>query len=511
MLLVAALLFLASAEPRTSVVQGSLQGETLEAGVSVYRGVPYAQPPVGALRWREPRPAQAWQGVRPATAFAPACTQIGVSMRGEAPTPNDEDCLYLNVWTPARSDTARLPVIVWIPGGGFVNGSTAAPVYDGANLARRGAVVVTVGYRLGVMGFLAHPDLTAESGQGGSGNYGLLDQIAALEWVRDNIEAFGGDPTNITLAGQSAGATSVSILMASPRAQGLFHKAIGQSGGLFEPAVLAPHYQLGAAEAEGQAFADSLGVHSLGELRSLPAEKLVETTTNRRSHPVIEPRVIPLEPFEVFKAGQQAGVPLLVGFNADEARSIAQFSDVTDLDAEVRRRWGRLPPALLDPYRDIPSGDALAAFERDLRFGWDIWTWARLQAASGQPTYLYRFERIPPAPATTFEADWRAGHFVDLWYMFDNLDQRDWNWSAQDQALADAMADAWVRFASNGNPGHAGLPDWPAVRGKTGPTMILDASPHVADQPGLSALETFDLVYGALRGARVQPTAASGD
>ena len=267
MLLFAALLHLAVADPTVDVAQGRLRGADAGGDVAVFRGVPYARPPLGDLRWRDPLPPEPWSGVRDAVEFAPACSQIGVSMPGEPQTPTGEDCLYLNVWAPEGPPDAPLPVIVWVPGGGFVNGSTAAPVYDGANLARRDVIVVTVGYRLGIMGFLAHSELTAESAQGGSGNYGLMDQIAALEWVQANISAFGGDPDNVTLAGQSAGATSVSILMASPRARGLFDRAIGQSGGLFEPIALAPHYRLPAAEADGAAFLQSVGAASIADLR----------------------------------------------------------------------------------------------------------------------------------------------------------------------------------------------------------------------------------------------------
>ena len=519
MLLLAALLHLtvadqtAAAGPTVHVAQGELRGMALEDGGSVFRGVPYARPPVGDLRWRDPLPPEAWSGVRAADAFAPACMQTGVSMPGEPPTPTSEDCLYLNVWAPARANGESLPVIVWIPGGGFVNGSTAAPVYDGAALARRGAVVVTVSYRLGLLGFLAHPELTAEAGGSGSGNYGLMDQVAALEWVRANAAAFGGDPDNVTIAGQSAGATSVSILMAAARAQGLFHRAIGQSGGLFEPIALAPRYLLPAAEVEGTEFAASLGATTLQDLRRLPADRITAAPENRRAHPTIEPRLLPRPPFEVFQAGEQAQVPLLIGFNADEARALAPFDAVSDLEAEAARRWGSLPPALLAPYRGMAPGDGLAAFERDLRFGWDIWRWARLQADGGQPTFLYRFDHVPPAPADATEAAWRAGHFVELWYMFDNLDQRPWPWTPEDRALADFMVDAWVRFAATGDPNGPGETAWPAFQGPGGPVLILDERPRTGDLPGVAALRVFDQVYDSLRppAAAMQPAAPSGD
>lgn len=517
MLFLAAALHLMAADPAAApvvhVAQGELAGQTLEDGGAVFRGVPYARPPVGDLRWRDPLPPEAWTGTRAADTFAPACMQTGVSMPGEPPTPVSEDCLYLNVWAPEGAESGGLPVIVWIPGGGWVNGSTAAPVYDGANLARHGAVVVTVAYRLGLLGFLAHPDLTAETDGAGSGNYGLMDQVAALEWVRDNIAAFGGDPANVTIAGQSAGATSVSILMAAPRARGLFHRAIAQSGGLFEPIALAPRYRLSASEAEGVAFAATLGVEGVTALRRISADQITAASENRRAHPTLESRLLPRPPFDVFRAGAQARVPLLLGFNADEARSLGRFDAVTDLDAEVRRRWGALPPALLEPYRDQPPAEGMAAFERDLRFGWDIWRWARLQADSGSPAWLYRFERTPPTPDDAVEAGWRAAHFVELWYMFDNLDQRPWAWTEDDHRLADLMAGTWVRFARTGDPNPPGNAVWPAFTGPSGPVLRLDATPRVGDLPGVEALEAFDRVYDSLRTPEppMQPGPRPGD
>ncbi len=250
---------------RSGLVEGKLSGDLV-----VYKGIPFAAPPVGALRWRPPQPPVAWRDVRKADTFAPACMQTGVSMPGEAPPRTSEDCLYLNVWAPAHGTSHA--VMVWIYGGGFSNGSAAMPLYWGDELARKGIVVVTFGYRLGPFGFLASPELTKESPFHSSGNYGLMDQIAALEWVRDNIAAFGGDPARVTIAGQSAGAASVSILLASPLANGLFRGAIAESGGMFEPMQLAPGYLLANAEHDGEAFAKELGATSLARLRALPAD-----------------------------------------------------------------------------------------------------------------------------------------------------------------------------------------------------------------------------------------------
>ena len=273
-------------------------------------------------------------------------------MPGEAPPTTSEDCLYLNVWAPAQA--RNLPVIVWIYGGGFFNGSASMPLYWGDQLARQGAIVITFGYRVGPFGFLAHPELTTESPYHSSGNYGLLDQIAALKWVGSNIAAFGGDPGRVTIAGQSAGAASVSILMVSPLAKGLFRRAIAESGGMFEPMQIAPGYQLANAERDGEAYARSVGATSLAELRALPALALLTGRAGEISHPVVEPHLLPRSPYDVFAAGEQNDAPILIGSNADEARSL-----ITDLatvraatfETDIAKRWGALPPSCWRPTR----------------------------------------------------------------------------------------------------------------------------------------------------------------
>jgi para-nitrobenzyl esterase len=255
---------------RVHTASGTISG-LRDGGLNVYKGIPFAAPPVGELRWRAPAPVASWSGVRKADDFAPACMQTGVSMPGEKPPKVSEDCLYLNIWTPTKRAAQRVPVIVWIYGGGYINGSSSMPLYWGDRLAHKGVVVVTIAYRLGPLGFLALPELTRESPHHSSGNYGLMDQIAALQWVQKNIAVFGGDPSRVTIAGQSSGSISVSILMASPLAEGLFHRAIGESGGLFEPVQLAPKYLLANAELDGEKYAASLGATTLAQLRSLPA------------------------------------------------------------------------------------------------------------------------------------------------------------------------------------------------------------------------------------------------
>lgn len=473
-------------------------------GVGAWLGLAYAAPPVGPLRWRPPQPAQAWSGVRPAARIAPACPQHGVSMPGETPPATSEDCLYLNVWAPVRHRGA-LPVIVWIHGGGYANGATAMPLYAGDRLARRGAVVVSLAYRLGPLGFLAHPELSAESGRACSGNYGLMDQVAALAWVRRNIRAFGGDPDRVTIAGQSAGAMSVSLLMASPQATGLFRRAIGQSGGVFEPLQLAPGYQLPQAEKDGLAYAQALGASSLAALRALPADRLLGDQADRVTHPVIEPCVLPRAPWEVFAAHQQNRADLLVGYNAEEARSLSDIAGVraASFAQDITRTFGPLPPPLLQAYSFATDTEARRArrdFERDLRFGWDMWAWARLAAAEGQGVWFYRFGQRPPFPPGSVRGGWGASHFAELWYMFDHLDQEPWAWSAGDRRLAAAMAGYWVNFARSGDPNGPGLPPWPRFIGDAGPTQTLADPITTGDNPDLKGLRAFDQVYSALRG-----------
>jgi para-nitrobenzyl esterase len=493
----------ASAKP-VMTQSGWVEGVTV-GPLNTYLGVSFAEAPVGDLRWRAPSPAKPWRGVRAAKAFAPACMQTGVSMPGETPPTISEDRLYLNIWAPARA--SGLPVIVWIYGGGFSNGSAAMPLYRGDMLARQGVVVVTFGYRLGPFGFLAHPELTAESPAHASGNYGLLDQVAALEWVRHNLAAFGGDPARVTIAGQSAGANSVSILMASPAAKGLFQRAIAESGGMFEPIRLAPGYQMANAEREGVAYASSIGAQSLAELRALPAPALLKGEAGRISHPVIGPYVMPRPPYDVFAAGEQNDAPILIGSNADEARAlIPDLAGVkaATFDADIARTWGPLPATLLAGYPHATDAEAVRGrldFERDLRFGWDMWAWASLQAARGKSAaYYYHFAQQPPFPKDSVRDGWGASHFAELWYVFDHLDQEPWPWTAADRTLAGIMSGYWVNFARSGDPNGDGLPDWPRFTTEDERMLYLEGAIHAGPVADLKTLRVFDAVYGHVRG-----------
>lgn len=493
----------ADTRPIAPTESGRIAG-TREGGVNIYRGVPYAAPPLGELRWRRPQAAPAWDGVREAQAFAPACVQSGLSMPGEVLDATSEDCLYLNIWAPAAA--RDLPVLIWIHGGAYSNGSASMPLYWGDELARRGIVVVTIAYRLGPLGFLAHPELSAENEHASSGNYGLMDQIAALQWVRRNIAAFGGDPDQVTIAGQSSGATSVNLLMASPAAADLFHRAIGQSGGMFEPLQLAPGYALANAEREGAAYGEDLGASSIAQLRALPAARLLEARARSGWHPVVEPTILPRSPYEVFAAGEQNGAALLVGYNADEGASLADLSAVRaeTYAADIARAWGPLPAPLIDAYphaTDTEARAARGAFERDLRFGWNITTWARLAAEHGdRPVYLYYFTHEPPFPAGSAYEGWGAAHFAELWYMSGHLRQEDWSWTEADRSLAEHMTGYWVNFVKTGDPNGTSLTHWPRFSvSQEGSALYLGGEIDAGPTPNAEALSVFDAVYEHVR------------
>jgi para-nitrobenzyl esterase len=480
-----------------------------EGGIIVYEGIPYAAPPLGDLRWRPPSPAEPWAGTRKAATFAPACMQEGVSMPGETPPSVSEDCLYLNIWAPRSSGRTLLPVIVWIYGGGYRNGSASMPLYWGDRLAKRGVIVVTVAYRLGPLGFLALPELTRESSHRSSGNYGLMDQIAALEWIQRNIAAFGGDRNRVTIAGQSSGAISVSILMASPRARGLFQRAIGESGGLFEPLQLAPNYLLANAERDGEKYAASLGANSLRELRQLPAANLLGgANAGGVTHPVIEPYVLPVSPYDAFASGRQNDVPVLIGSNAEEARSLTDVANVRSatFNEGITASFGVLPPAIMAAYPHATDAEAQQArldLERDLRFGWDMWAWARLQAATGKHrVYYYSFRQKPPFPAGSVYAGWGASHFAELWYVFDHLNQAPWRWRIEDRKLAEQMSSYWTNFAAAGDPNGSALPFWPAYTLEDGRVLYLGDPIIARGVANIGSLTVLDTVYSSVRGKK---------
>jgi para-nitrobenzyl esterase len=446
-----------------------------ESSVSVYKGIPFAAAPTGERRWRAPQPPASWQGVRGATGFGSVCPQ---NVRN-GPAAVDEDCLSLNVWTAAATERDKLPVFVWIHGGRFIFGSGSQPLFDGEGLARKGLVVVTLNYRLGVFGFLATPELSRESGHGASGNYALLDQIAALQWVRRNIAAFGGDPGRVTIAGQSAGSASVLMLVDSPLAKGLFHRAIAESGARFahDPEIsgLATSYRtLEGAEQAGVEYAAAHGAHSLAELRGLPADKLLDgNNANDESYygkpplfrPVVDGWVVPLNYSQTFAQGRQHDVPILSGNNLDESGAAPRPSvKLTDFVAAARMKYGALAADFLRLYvasNDEQAGEAANAAAREsARVSTYLWSldWKR---HARSPAYTYFWTHAPPGP----DRDRRgAYHESEINYVFDNLYATDRPWTEDDRRIAATMSSYWVNFARTGNPNGNGLPDWPAAR-----------------------------------------------
>jgi len=463
----------AIAGPVAKIDSGGIEGASLGA-VSVFRGVPFAAPPVGDLRWREPQPVAPWPATRQATSFGPRCMQLPrfSDMMFRSPAPS-EDCLYLNVWTPAKLDRAsreKLPVLVYVYGGGFEAGDSSEKRYDGAAMAARGIVVVTMNYRLGVFGSLAHPELTAGSPHHASGNYGLLDQVAALAWVRRNIAAFGGDPNHITIGGESAGSMSVSGLMASPLSRGLIAGAIGESGGLMQK--FSPH-MLADAERKGAAFAQSIGAPTLAALRAMPADQLLaaqDKANDLSSDPIIDGYFLTEPPSVTFGSGNAARVPLLVGSNSQEAAGTAVFGDgpptVAAYRAGLTRVLGDKADAVFALYPVTTDADVLpmaTALASDDFLALPTWKWFDLQRQAGAPTYYYYYAHVRPRflldPGS--KAGWGALHSAEIEYALGNLDVNPiYAWTEDDRKVSATMSAYWANFIKTGNPNGPGLPVW---------------------------------------------------
>ena len=475
---------------------GLVQGVS-EHHLTVYRGVPFAAPPVGDLRWRAPQAHERWEGVRPATAFGRDPFQ------GNGGAQVGEDCLYLNVWTPAKRATERFPVLVWIYGGAFSFGSTSTPIHNGEYLAQKGVVLVSINYRVGTLGFLAHPDLSAESPRHVSGNYGLLDQIAGLRWVQRNIAAFGGDPSKVTIFGESAGGISVSMLCASPEAKGLFRAAISQSGGSFGPTRPTTYpwenmRSLASAEKAGVAYAARAGVSSIADLRKLPPEKLPAGWDSGAAWPIVDAWVIPDDQYRLYEQGQYNDVAILIGYNSDEGLSFAHEKTPAEYVASTRLRYGPFADRLLAAY---PAGaDRVPKTARDLMrdaaFGWPTWSWARLQSRTGHSkVFLYYFDQHPERAADAPGADQGMPHGVDVPYVFKTLGRNDPALTPGDYALSELVATYWTNFAKFGDPNGEGLPVWPLFSEKQPRVMRFHNTATVGPVPSEESLRELDAYY----------------
>lgn len=460
---------------------GLLQGVPgKHTSVRVFKGVPFAAPPVGDLRWRAPRKPAAWQGIRNASQFSSACTQTILHERKPwtrefmAHDTVSEDCLYLNIWTPASTPGAKLPVFVFIHGGAFTEGSGSVPVYDGEGLARKGLVMVTINYRLGLFGFFTHPELTKESDHNGSGNYGLLDCVAALEWIGANIAAFGGDPARVTIAGQSAGSMAVHALVASPLAKGLFHRAVAESGG---SSVGGFSRGLPDAEQDGLRFAGQKGASSLAALRAMTPAQLATTT---RFGLVIDGYLLPAPIDQIVAEGKQSDVPFITGANADEGG--ASPNPKVTLEAfriTAQQRFGDDAPEFLKLYPTTSDEEAAAAQNQAARDQQrtSIYNWTQVRSrTSKSKLYTYFWNHAMPGPDV---ARFGAFHTSEVPYALNTLYMSDRPFAPIDHKIADTVSSYWANFAKTGNPNAKGLPAWPAVTERSASTM------QIGDQTGL--------------------------
>jgi para-nitrobenzyl esterase len=489
-------------------VEGAL---TNKDQIRAFKGIPFAAPPVGNLRWQPPQPAASWKGIRPAKDFGSHCIQSSgyPDMIFHDPGPS-EDCLTLNVWTPANAKPGSLPVMVWIYGGGFASGGTSESRQDGQFLATRNVVVVSMNYRLGIFGFFALPGLTAESPHHASGNYGLLDQTAALQWVKSNIAAFGGDPANVTIFGESAGSSSVSAQVASPLAHGLFAKAIGESGGALYGSGPGP-LSREDAEKRGAAFAQAaFNTSTLADLRKLSADEILHAATAKttppppRFGPDVDGYFMPQPAAEIYAAGKQAHVPLLAGWNADESRgqvlmaktkpTAASFTQTAQNDfGDNAQRFLALYPATTDDEAFVSAGD----YAGDRFIEYSTWRWLEAQVRTGNaPVYRYRLDLGSPGDKN-HEAILGAFHSDDIEYVFNTLDSRpEAVWRPEDRKLADQIGAYWTNFARTGDPNGPGLPEWPIYKPEQWQVMHLDANSAAKPDTHRDRYLFLDTIWG---------------
>ncbi len=503
----------ASAQDRVKIANGILEGTSnAGSGVRSFKGIPFAEPPLGDLRWKPPQPVQNWRGARKADKFGPRAMQRAIFgdmvFRSSGVS---EDCLYLNVWTPAKSSREKLPVLVYFYGGGFMAGDGSEPRYDGESMARKGIVAVTVNYRLGVFGFFAHPELSRESPCHASGNYGLLDQQAALKWVRENIAAFGGDPMRVTIAGESAGSISVSAQMASPLSKGLFAGAIGESGSILGVASAIP---LSEAEEKGVKFALSLGTNSalpLAALRAMPAEELLAAAKPGLPWfgPTVDGWFLPKSPFEIYAAGEQAWVPLLAGSNSEEAGWREVLGRDPPTVENYRKALGRLYSGKAgEVFKLYPASneaevmDAAQDLAGDRFISYSTWKWLDLAAKTGgRPTYYYLYCRPRPAtpsassgPQPGANSPRGAVHSAEIEYALGNLDSNKvYAWTPEDYKVSKVMQEYFANFIKTANPNGPALPDWP--RFDRGQRLIIDVNTRAEPEKVRARCEFLDQFY----------------
>jgi para-nitrobenzyl esterase len=486
-----------SAQNDLNIVQtdaGKISGAISEdKGVHIFKGIPFAAPPVGELRWKAPQPVTPWAGIKECTEFAKSPIQgkpneFGVYTREFLikDEPLSEDCLYLNVWTGAKTSAEKRPVMVWIYGGGFVSGGTNVPIYDGEALAKKGIILVSITYRVGILGFFAHPELTKESPNHASGNYGLMDMLAALKWVKTNIAAFGGDPANVTIAGQSAGSYGVNYLVASPLAKGYFSKAIAESGAHMLPGK-GSGVSLTEAEKGGVTAARELHATTLADLRKLPVEELLKQNNFRA---IIDGYFLPQVPADIFAANKENQVPLLTGWNEDYD-FIGAIKNASDYTTGITKRFGNRAPEVLKLYPGATDAEAERSqirMSRDQTFGVQNYSWVNQQSEKGKAkVYLYRFTRRLPASPDFVK--YGAFHTGEVAYVFNNLKFLYRPFEPVDDQLANTVSYYWVNFVKTGNPNGTGLPVWPAYNTATHQVMYLGETPIAKPLEDKAALD----------------------
>jgi len=504
-----------SSSPKTDgitaakVTGGQVEGIVAD-GLSIFKGIPFAAPPVGELRWKAPQPVTPWTDVKRTVAFGNSCMQdIGMARSMGDASEISEDCLYLNVWSPAAGASDRLPVLVWIYGGGFTGGMTSVPMYDGEKLAKKGVVVVSIAYRVGPFGFLAHSELSAESGKG-SGNFGLEDMIAGLEWVKNNVGQFGGDPSKVTIFGHSAGGMAVSMLAASPQAAGLFRGVIAMSGASMAPLRKEANGGAGArvtvlslAETEGAAFIGKLGAANIAAARGISAEDIQKAIAGSgvSFRPVADGHIIIDDQYLLYQAGRFNDTPILLGSTSDEAASFgARKTDVAEFVKQVNSSYGSDAADILAAYPHADDEQASLSskqLSRDNTFGWNAWAWARMQTQNGKgKAFVYYFDHhAPTAPDG-------AGHGSDVPYAFQTLAGRDGAPpEAADAVLSDIISSYWVNFTRTGDPNADGLAAWPAYSDASPQAMVFrNGAGAVEEYPNMDKLQAMDKYFTGLRG-----------
>jgi para-nitrobenzyl esterase len=521
LILTVILTMVATAQTRVTIANGKLEGVTEKSGVRSFKGIPFGAPPVGVNRWRPPQPVAKWEGVRKADKFGPRCMQRAVfgdmNFRADGMS---EDCLYLNVWTPAKAGNEKLPVLVYFYGGGFIAGDGSEPRYDGESMATKGIVAVTLSYRLGVFGFMAHPELTAESAQKASGNYAFHDQLAALKWVQQNIAAFGGDPRRVTIAGESAGSVSVSAQMATPLAKGMIAGAIGESGSILGALPATPRSD---GEQNGIKFGEAIGRRTLAELRGMPAIELLEATAKPglpRFSPVVDGWFFPKSPAEIYAAGEHSRVPLLAGVNSEESGYFAILGREKPTVENYRAALERLYPGKgAEVFNHYPATnetevmDSAQALAGDRFISHSTWRWTDVVTRTGgHPTYYYLYTRPRPAmrpemgnaqaglaggvirnptPSASRPAPRGAVHSAEIEYAMGNLASNTvYAWTDEDYLVSKTMQQYFANFIKTGDPNGKGLPNWPQF--KTNQKMVIDVQTRAASTPERTRYDFLD-------------------